>query len=530
MKIDVIKIAAGLLLLLLIGSCDFLSNLQPDGGANVTINTGISRAAPADVASFKLTVTAADMATISQVFTGTAIQLTVPSGNGRTFLLDARDSSGNTLYKGTKTVDLEAGKSTTIVLSMNPADTSGLPQTGSYGYYLAGDGSGGGGAGDYSTNYNRTGLGGDGGGDDDTLTGSAGNDILFGDGSGGGGGGVPYTVSYGGAGGSGSDTLYGGAGNDILFGDGFAGEDMPGGDSAASSSSAVGGGDPNGGQGGFGGGGGGGGCYYPIDGSGNGGDGGLLAGGGGSQTGSVLGVSLYGGFSGGVDSKPADGTASDDYRWGGNSAIPFNSTDFFIDQSFGGSGNNAFGAGGGAGFGGDNSLYQAINISLSTYLYVNGGYPQGGNAAAGSATPVAWYDSDGGLYTYVSGQLSSVYSTTPGTAFGNGSGADILDGGAGSDDLFGMGGNDSFVFELSDAGSSDTDTVWDFDLVAETDLLDLRIGGVTISTSERDALIAAQTTSGNDRQIVFTDSVSSTVTIVIKNLGRDLTSADFAVP
>ncbi|MBN2626143.1 MAG: hypothetical protein JXA95_05705, partial [Spirochaetales bacterium] len=320
----------------------------------------------------------------------------------------------------------------------------------------------------------------------------------------------------------------GGAGNDIIFGDGFAGEDMPGGDGAASSSPSLGGGDPNGGQGGFGGGGGGGGCYYPIDGNGNGGNGGLLAGGGGSQTGAVLGVSLYGGFSGGLDSKPVGGSASDDNRWGGNSAIPYSGTDFFIEQSLGGSGYNAFGAGGGAGFGGANSLSQSIASGVP--LSVNGGYPQGGNAAAGSATPVAWYDSDGGLYSYVSGLLSGIYTTAPGTAFGNGSGADILDGGAGSDDLFGMGGNDSFVFELNDAGASDTDTVWDFDLVAETDLLDLRIGGVTISTSERDALIAGQTTSGNDRQIVFTDSVSSTVTIVIKNLGRDLTSADFAVP
>ncbi|MBN2627225.1 MAG: InlB B-repeat-containing protein, partial [Spirochaetales bacterium] len=369
MKIDVKKVLTGLLILLSILSCDFLSNLQPEGGANVTVNTGASRTAPADVVSFKLTVTAADMAAISQVFTGTVIQLTVPSGNGRTFLLEARDSGGNTLFAGSSTVDLVAGEALTLTISLDykgfyvtfdtdggssipvqfvdkggyvatpavptkggftfngwykevvltnlwlfgsdtvtdditlfakwglpdsTAPTAGgggtisfgtvtdstinlswtaatddisaqgaltydvyrsasnniatiadcsnngtrltgsaltslvsytaagltgdslyyfnvvvsdeagnktayvsnsqttsapLAQTGSYGYYLAGDGSGGGGAGDYSTNYNRSGLGGDGGGDNDTLSGSAGNDVLFGDGSGGGGGG-----------------------------------------------------------------------------------------------------------------------------------------------------------------------------------------------------------------------------------------------------------------------------------------------------------------------------------------------------
>ncbi len=90
-----------------------------------------------------------------------------------------------------------------------------LPQTDPYGYYLAGDGSGGGGAGDYGTNYSNTGPGGDGGGDDDSLAGTSGNDVIFGDGSGGGGGGVPYTVSSGGAGGSGNDYLLGGPGRRI---------------------------------------------------------------------------------------------------------------------------------------------------------------------------------------------------------------------------------------------------------------------------------------------------------------------------
>jgi hypothetical protein len=108
-----------------------------------------------------------------------------------------------------------------------------------FGQLIVGDGSGGGGGG--NTTY---GAGGAGGGGADTLTGTAGDDVIFGDGSGGGGGG---NTRPGGVGGGGNDILHGGAGNDILFGDGFHG--------ATGAGPSL----HEGGDGGFGGGGGGGG-------------------------------------------------------------------------------------------------------------------------------------------------------------------------------------------------------------------------------------------------------------------------------
>ncbi len=70
--------------------------------------------------------------------------------------------------------------------------------------------------------------GGAGGGGDDAISGTDGNDVIFGDGSGGGGGGnaggMDALGRLGGAGGGGADTIDGGAGNDILFGDGFDGD------------------------------------------------------------------------------------------------------------------------------------------------------------------------------------------------------------------------------------------------------------------------------------------------------------------
>ncbi len=307
------------------------------------------------------------------------------------------------------------------------------------------------------------------------------------------------------------------------------GEDRAGGDSAGHGSAADGNGDPHGGAGGFGGGGGGGGCYYSAE-HGNGGTGGLLAGGGGSQNSAAVGPgdSLYGGSSGGVDSMPTGGSSSDDTRWGGLAAAPAAISGCFTDQSLGGTAYNAFGAGGGAGFGGTNGLTRFIDSGVSEPC--NGGNPQGQNGAGGTAEQVAWSDTTGGLYSYVAGELAGIFSTTSGTSHGVGSGSDTLNGGPGSDDLFGLGGNDTFVFERDEAGSSDTDTVWDFNRLGEADLLRLTITGTVIDTAARDSLIAGQTASGSDREIVFTDSASHTVTIVIKGLGRDLTASDFAAP
>ncbi|MBF0445050.1 MAG: hypothetical protein HQL68_05630, partial [Magnetococcales bacterium] len=96
------------------------------------------------------------------------------------------------------------------------------------------------------------------------------------------------------------------------------------------------------------------------------------------------------------------------------------------------------------------------------------------------------------------------------------------------DHLFGLGGNDIFVFELNDAGATDTDTIWDFNMNSETDKLKLTQNGEVVETTTLTSLISAQTTSGSSRSIVFADSNAGTqVTIVVYNIARDLTSSDF---
>jgi len=385
------------------------------------------------------------------------------------------------------------------------------------GYYIAGDGSGGGGAGDYWYEYNKLALGGHGAGDNDTIVGTSYNDVIFGDGSGGGGGGSKHRLAAGGNSGSGSDNIDGGAGNDIIFGDGFKGNDNHGTTNWE-----------HGGIGGFGGGGGGGGSYNP---NGNGGNGGLLAGGGGGQSDKVFGISLYGGVSGGINSKPAGGVAHiSDNKWGGNSAMPsIVGAGYFNEQSKGGTGSNAFGAGGGAGFGGLNSINQVITTSTSpwTSQYCSGGLPQGGNGGAGSTNKVIYDDSSGNLYSYVSGQLTSIFGSTPGTLNGVGTGADIIDGGAGNDHLFGLGGNNIFVFEITDAGASDVDVIWDFNRLGEGDKIRLTNDNNIISNTDINSIIASQVANGNNRTIIFNDGGGKQVSIEVKNIGRNLVVADF---
>jgi hypothetical protein len=381
------------------------------------------------------------------------------------------------------------------------------------GYYIAGGGSGGGGAGDYGWDYARVPSGGSGSGTSDVITGTAGRDVIFGDGSGGGGGGSDFRNGWGGAAGDGDDVISGGAGDDVIFGDGFVGGPRSG---------------ANGGPGGFGGGGGGGGSY---DTNGDGGLGGLLAGGGGAPSGSVTGTSLYGGCSGGIASKPASGTTDppDDGLWGGNSATPTAGDGWFSEQSLGGPGYNAYGAGGGAGFGGANTGFQWIASGVTRYG--NGGSPQGGAGQDGIDQPVCYLDSVGGLWTYVYGQRANIFWTTTGTVYGVGAGADTIDGGPGSDELFGCGGSDTFVFDRDEAGVNDTDTVWDFKRLGEGDKLSLYLGGRLIRAGERSSLIASQTTSanGSDRTILFSDGESHSVGIVVKAIGRNLYSSEFNI-
>jgi len=347
------------------------------------------------------------------------------------------------------------------------------------GEFIIGDGSGGGGGG---ANSGVAGAGGAGGGSSGVLAGTAGNDIIFGDGSGGGGGGRPVGTGdgAGGAGGGGSDSINGGAGDDIIFGDGFngagaaynAGPGGLGGGGGGGGGGTFGGSPPAGGTGGLGGG---------------GGSGGTISG----ASGAVLlnGFGIAGGANGGS---------------GGNSATSANSV-----TGLGGSGSGA--GGGGGAFGG-----AAGGRSLS-------GMRTGG---AGNTVTHVYADTGGTIFSYLSGRLGNVFTSQTGTTSGFGAGQDTINGGPGSDHLFGLGGNDHFVFDINDA-AGDTDTIWDFRANGDTDFISLlNFQGDLLGNGDIMTILAAQTTNGADRTIVYTIT-ANTVTIVFKNIGRNLVLSDF---
>ncbi len=387
------------------------------------------------------------------------------------------------------------------------------------GRVIAGDGSGGGGGG--GGEQANGGNGGAGGGDNDTITGTAGDDILFGDGSGGGGGGCDNgsSAGSGGVGGGGIDTINGGSGNDILFGDGFNGGDgmcssgIGGFGGFGGGGGGAGGPDGQGGVGGIGGGGGGGGYW-----NGNGGNGGNGGGGGGGSFSSSYG--LGGGFnatngeiscnrcsSGGGGGGYPSGTGGGTPQTGGNGGYGTYTTG-------GGNGGNdgggySTGGGGGGGFGGGNG-------GDGGYTNVIGSV----GAAGGTAQAILIDDAGQTIYNDAKGQVGTL-SSLPG-----GAGNDILDGGAGSDDLFGMGGTNTFVFEANDATTgSDIDTIYDFNN-GTGNKISLKIGGVTLSSAEVSAIVGAQATGGSDRTIIHKCEYNK-VSIVVKGIGRDLTTADF---
>ncbi len=370
------------------------------------------------------------------------------------------------------------------------------------GRLVLGDGSGGGssGGGYYLS-------GGNGGGDADLLgpedaTGYAyaGDDVLFGDGSGGGGG--PNTTQ--GYGGSGSDTLNGGAGNDILFGDGFNGGASP---------TAFGGGD-----GGLGGGGGYGFTVYPGSQSilglgakegGIGGDGGLGGGGGG------------GGGAGTVGGGPGTGGKGGRGGYGGYGGYD------------GGHGGGLMGGYGGAAYGSDDEFVEYIDGApyVTPAGLGGGGFgSKPGEVQGDNSIHVLPDDAAATLYRFVLQKLPDVFIDNPNlqlpyggrTASGYGAGSDVLSGGPGSDQLFGLGGNDAF--ELSD---DDTDTVWDFDRNGEADQLKFTAGGFGLDDAGIGQLLASQSADGTDRRLTWRDDAGHGLTVVLKNIGRDLVAADF---
>lgn len=302
--------------------------------------------------------------------------------------------------------------------------------------YIQGDGSGGGGAGgkeqDTSLNYV---TGGNGGGGNDTLDGTAVNDVIFGDGSGGGGGARLNslelgTQSSGGTGGSGNDVINGGAGDDIIFGDGFHG--------TKSRALTIPFAHYLGGAGGLGGGGGGGNAGAQ------------------QQMGSTSKGGVLGGKGGEYGNLPGQYIAP-------TNSTPTSDTPSLTGQA-GTSDDTNYYAGGGGGFGGG-TLWAGD-------IY----YGQGGKAGVYGAvqgdTAVHTYTGDSANY-YT--PILSLFKTSAtngqwlspnlyGNTWEYGNGSDTLYGGPGFDILVGLGGNDTFEFRMSDIADdgNETDAIWDY--------------------------------------------------------------------
>jgi len=302
--------------------------------------------------------------------------------------------------------------------------------------YIQGDGSGGGGAGgkeqDISLNYV---TGGNGGGGNDTLDGTADNDVIFGDGSGGGGGARLNSLEFGtqssgGTGGSGNDFINGGPGDDIIFGDGFHG--------TKSRALTIPFAHYLGGAGGLGGGGGGGNAGAQ------------------QQMGSTSKGGVLGGKGGEYGNLPGQYIAP-------TNSTPTSDTPSLTGQAGTSDATNYY-AGGGGGFGGG-TLWAGD-------IY----YGQGGKAGVYGAvqgdTAVHTYTGDSANY-YT--PILSLFKTSAtngqwlspnlyGNTWEYGNGSDTLYGGPGFDILVGLGGNDTFEFRMSDIADNgnETDAIWDY--------------------------------------------------------------------
>ncbi|SLM27868.1 exported hypothetical protein [Desulfamplus magnetovallimortis] len=395
-----------------------------------------------------------------------------------------------------------------VILSyavFNPLKTMAAP-----GQIIMGDGSGGGGGG--AGSWKTAGSGGTGGGGDDTIVATTEDDVIFGDGSGGGGGLQFAEASIaGGIGGGGSDFIQGNEGNDIIFGDGFGGRNAT---YVWTTQYEI-----TPGHGGLGGGGGGGGSAGAnagaIDKIGqNGGDGGICAGGGGGGGAYWTSYEAGAGGSGGIHGNPGETLVLGDMNGGDGGS----GADTALAGYKGGlPSSGGSGGGGGAGFG------------------ISGDGGNGGVGNSTDATPGSTGDT--AVYTYPDASSAIIFlKTTIGLAnilndyagpnwASYGTGNDTIDGGGGSDDLFGLGGNDIFLFELTHAGATDEDVIWDFN-VSGSDTLSLKNGGQYIDNATKEGIIAGQIINGNDRSLVFSGS-GHQITITIKNIGRNISEGDF---
>ncbi|MBU0675761.1 MAG: DUF4347 domain-containing protein [Proteobacteria bacterium] len=304
--------------------------------------------------------------------------------------------------------------------------------------------------------------------------------IIVGDGSGGGGGGgggsygAYYAGGAGGAGGGGDDTLNGGNYSDVIIGDGSGG--------------------------------GGGGYYFggPAGVGGYGGNGNdTLNGGSGNDI-------LFGDGFDGADGVNDGGTGGLGGGGGGGGGYSNSGGAGGI-----GAGDGLNGAGGGAGGAGGNGFGGALGGAGGTNA-------NGTPGAAGDLNQISVADAGGAAYALVTGQVNTLPSLL------HGAGNDTLDGGPGSDALFGMGGTNTFVFESDDApiANNDTDTIYDF-TNGTNNKIRLTTGGILLTELSIEGIFAAQTTSGTDRWIGHAAGGTHSVTIVVKNINRDLVKADF---
>ncbi len=329
------------------------------------------------------------------------------------------------------------------------------------GYFVIGTGAGGGGAG------GSTGAtGGNGGNADVTinLATSSANNVIFGNGSGGGAGGrsIGFTPDVrGGHGGSGNNTLIGGSGNDIIFGHGFNGRDTSDGAYFAG----------NGGLGGGGGGGGGGGFGISPGGAG----GGICGGGGGAGTDNGGGGGIL------VTCNGANIGGNANYSYGGNGGN--SGYDWLNSQGLGGT-YSSYNGGGGGGFGG-----------------ATGG--TGSTPAGNGDTKQHWYyDANGLIYKYFTlSVLQNIMTNYP----NYGTGSATINGKGGSNELYGLGTDTTFIIDSADNATQDR--IWDFH---GNDKLLLETNGQTVATVDVNHIVSGATTgdygsgvANNDTQFTF---------------------------
>ena len=262
---------------------------------------------------------------------------------------------------------------------------------------------------------------------------------------------------------------------------------------------------------------------------------------------STAGRIIAGGASGGGNG--GNGAGDDDTQANGTRLVGSDNNDVMFGDGHGGGGENVPGWGTpGTGGGGNDELFGGGGSDIifgdgfdsdggcggfSSYsITVKGGVyhaPEGfagdtatPDGADGSTDNIDIEDTGGTEWSYIHGRLNSLTSDLH-DSWGptTGAGEDLLNGGAGNDHLFGGGGADTFVFELNDAGSNDTDIIYDFK--PGTDKIKLTLDGSALDTDAVEAVLATQIGEHGqtcDISYVFSNAnASKQVTIKIIDLG-----------